>query len=261
MLQSWSSEHISLCRVVYDRDMVTSVHGNEQASMVFVESGHCTKKMGARSVDLPRSSGIFIPSEQLQRDSFPRPTTFLAVEFSAAFLNRLQGFGLGMSNPISLSAQETQHLRTRLGRELMNPDTLSQLVLEGLLMSTIALAHRATQGRKSNPPSWLKKARDLLHDSLAEPLAMEEIAHQVGIHPAHLSREFRRWFHCTPGEYLREQRIQLAKRRLAETDVTLAEIAYASGFSDQAHFSRIFRKCAGCTPSAYRRSMKASSGF
>ena len=258
ILQSWSSDQMSLCRVVYDRDMVTSVHGNEQASMVFVEAGHCTKQMGVLSVDLPVSSGIFIPSEHLQRDSFPRLTTFLAAEFSAAFLDRLRDLGLDMSRPISFPAQETQQLRTRMGRELMNPDSLSKLVLEGLLLSTIALAHRETQQGKTNPPSWLKKARDLLHDSLAEPLAMEDIAHLVGIHPAHLSREFRRWFHCTPGEYMREQRVQLAKRRLAETDVTLAQIAYETGFSDQAHFSRVFRMIAGSTPSTYRRSIKAS---
>ena len=224
--------------------------------MVFVETGHCTKQMGVRSVDLSVRSGIFIPPQQLQRDRFPHLTTFLAAEFSDAFLDRLRGFGLDMSRPITFPAQETQQLRTRMSRELMNPDTLSNLVLEGLLLSTFALAHRETQHRKTNPPSWLEKARDLLHDNLAGPLAMQDIAHLVGIHPAHLSREFRRWFHCTPGEYLREQRVQLAKRRLAETDITMAQLAYESGFSDQAHFSRVFRVSAGCTPSTYRRRMK-----
>ena len=205
--------------------------------------------MGVHSVDLFRSSGISLPSEQLQRDSFSRPTTFLAAEFSATLLRRLLDLGLGMTRPIRFSAQESRALRTNMGRELMNPDILSHLVLKGILMSTIAFAHRGRPERRSNPPSWLTKARDLLHDSMAKPLAIEDVAHLVGLHPAHLSREFRRWFQCTPGEYIRNLRVQLAKRRLAETDAPLAEVAYENGFSDQAHFSKAFRMNAGCTPS------------
>lgn len=224
--------------------------------MVFVEAAHCVKRMGSRVLVLSQSSGIFISPERLQRDAFPCATTFLAAEFRSAFPDRLREFGLTSSDPIGFVAGETQQLRTQMSCELMNPDSLSGVILEGLLMSTIGLAHRNKEDQEGNPPYWLKQAKDLLHDTATEPLTMEEIARSVGVHPAHLSREFRRWFYRTPGEYLREHRVYLAKRQLEETDSSLARIAHEAGFADQAHFSNVFRRHTGLIPLSYRRLFK-----
>ena len=259
MVQSWSSDQIAVRRIVYEQGMLSSLHGNEQASVVFVESGHCIKQMGSRIVELSQGSGMFIPAERLQRDSFPCATTFLAAEFSSAFLGRLRESGLTSSDTIEFVTRQAHPLRTQMSRELTSPDSLSELVLEGLLTSTIGLAHRDNQSRESNPPNWLRKAKDLLYDSATEFLTIEGVAHSVGVHPAHLSREFRRWFHRTPGEYVRERRVHLAKKQLEETDSALSQIAYEAGFADQAHFSKVFRRHSGLTPLAYRRLFKSSA--
>lgn len=54
--------------------------------------------------------------------------------------------------------------------------------------------------------------------------------------------------------FVMSYRVEQARRRLAEVDCTLAEIAHACGFSDQAHFSRAFKQLQGITPKAYRAS-------
>jgi AraC family transcriptional regulator len=259
-LQSWSSDRVTVRRIIYDDGMRLSWHGNEQSSVVFVETGHCTKQLGSRIVELSQNSGLFIPSEGLQRDSFPCATTFLAAEFSAAFLDRLRESGLTPSASISFAAGDTQQLRTQMLCELMNPDSMSAVVLEGLFMSAIGFAHRREQNRASMPPHWLKQAKDLLHDTATETITMEGIACSVEVHPAHLSREFKRWFHRTPGEYVRECRVDLAKKQLRETDSALAQIAFEAGFADHAHFSNVFRRHTGLTPLNYRRQFKSRVG-
>jgi AraC-like DNA-binding protein len=49
-----------------------------------------------------------------------------------------------------------------------------------------------------------------------------------------------------------EARRQLSKRLLEETDYSLFEIAFMTGFSDQSAFTRAFKRWAGQTPRSFR---------
>jgi AraC family transcriptional regulator len=60
------------------------------------------------------------------------------------------------------------------------------------------------------------------------------------------------------GEYVRGVRIDRAAHQLAETDLSLAEIALGAGFSDQSHFSNLFRRHTGLSPSRFRNSMRSA---
>ena len=57
----------------------------------------------------------------------------------------------------------------------------------------------------------------------------------------------------TPQEHIQEKIIALAKERIAETDETVSQIAYALGFQYPQHLCRLFKKRAGCTPNQYRQ--------
>ena len=111
-------------------------------------------------------------------------------------------------------------------------------------------------GQKPKAPLWLTRAKGLLHDRAFESVKLNEIARAVDIHPAQLSREFARFFRITPGEYLRQLRIESAAKQLEETDMALTEIAAANGFADQAHFSRAFQRRMRLSPAQYRRLAK-----
>jgi AraC family transcriptional regulator len=57
----------------------------------------------------------------------------------------------------------------------------------------------------------------------------------------------------SPINYITRQRIERAKRLLAETELPISEIALRTGFSSQSHFTTSFRRLAGVTPSSFRR--------
>jgi AraC family transcriptional regulator len=90
------------------------------------------------------------------------------------------------------------------------------------------------------------EASYLLAPSLAELAAL------AGVHPVHLSREFRRHYHMTVGEYIRKRRIQHASQLLSHSGLSLSEIAATCGFSDQSHFCALFKRHAGMTPAKFR---------
>lgn len=126
--------------------------------------------------------------------------------------------------------------------------------MEGLALEILAEASRdGSRASERMPPPWLLLARDLLHDRFAENPLIDEIATEVGVHPVHLARVFRRQYACTPGEYLRRLRIEFACQRLLSSDSALIDIALSAGFSDQSHFTRTFRQQMRMTPGEFRR--------
>jgi len=95
---------------------------------------------------------------------------------------------------------------------------------------------------------------DRLEADLPQAPTLTELAAEVGVHPAHLSRALQVRGE-TVGEYLRRRRVEQAERALAGPR-PLAEIAADAGFADQAHFTRVFRRHFGMTPAARRRAMQ-----
>ena len=57
----------------------------------------------------------------------------------------------------------------------------------------------------------------------------------------------------TPAEYLKRRRLSVALSRIRSSEWSLADIAYACGFSDQAHYTKTFEKTMGITPLKYRK--------
>ena len=60
----------------------------------------------------------------------------------------------------------------------------------------------------------------------------------------------------TPYQWLMERRIEVAKEKLRDSRLSLADVAAECGFSDHAHFTRLFARIVGVTPSAWRRALK-----
>jgi AraC family transcriptional regulator len=69
----------------------------------------------------------------------------------------------------------------------------------------------------------------------------------------HFARVFRDVTGKTPMEYVLEQKIKCAKRKLAAGRCSIATVAVSCGFSDQSHMTRIFRRDQGETPAQFKR--------
>lgn len=61
----------------------------------------------------------------------------------------------------------------------------------------------------------------------------------------------------TPADYLLEARMQHAANKLLTTELSVAEIAYLSGFRKPSYFNQKFKERFQCTPSQYRKSQSS----
>lgn len=89
-----------------------------------------------------------------------------------------------------------------------------------------------------------------------EEITREGIAEALGVSANYFSRVFRRELGLSPWQYLARLRIMRARTLLADTDMSVTDIATAVGYSSAAYFSRAFRKEVGRSPLDYRKQVR-----
>src|SRR5262249_24587530 len=128
--------------------------------------------------------------------------------------------------------------------------TLCPVIVESVIYELSGtLGDRSTAERRF--PPWLRQCIDYVNAEYPTSITVKDLARDIGVHPVHLAREFRRRLGETLGEYVNKIRLKAACRQILEDNGTLADIAMATGFYDQSHFVRVFRAALGCPPSAF----------
>jgi AraC family transcriptional regulator len=144
-------------------------------------------------------------------------------------------------------------LAFQLRRELEIADDLSPTSVENILIALLTeLSERPALQARGDPPPWLKRVQECVHDEFHRHHTLESLAQAVGVHHVHLAREFRQRFGCTVGHYIRQRRVEFGCHRLTTSRDSLSEIAIDAGFADQSHFTNTFRRLVGMSPGVFR---------
>ncbi len=101
-------------------------------------------------------------------------------------------------------------------------------------------------------PGTVRSAIRLMEENLETPLAISAICQHLKTSHRQLNRLFARYVRKTPVLYYRDIRLDRARGLVTQTNLSMAEIAHASGFSGQVHFSRAYRDRFGLAPSRDR---------
>ncbi|MEO1538228.1 MAG: GlxA family transcriptional regulator [Pseudomonadota bacterium] len=98
----------------------------------------------------------------------------------------------------------------------------------------------------------LKDAVAVMEDHLSDPLSLAQLGLISGMSPRQLSRLFAERFETSPMAFYRHLRLNAGRALLAKTQLSLAEIAEATGFHSAGHFSNSYAAAFGERPSASR---------
>ncbi len=108
---------------------------------------------------------------------------------------------------------------------------------------------------------WLSGLRDpavgrvlaLLHEHLAHPWTLEELANKTGMSRSVLADRFVQRIGCPPMQYLTQWRMQVAARLLSDGAMKVAAVGREVGYASEAAFSRTFKRIAGTSPASWRQ--------
>ena len=251
--------HVPGFRIIenhYPAGLELSRHFHDRAYLSYVLEGPYLESYSAASrITCPPRALRYLPPNMAHGNLFEVGSHCLIVEVETEALKRVQEHTAALEHPGEIQGIASTWLAQRLYHEFRQGDELALISLEGLLLEMLVEGARHGGGSQSVTvlPRWLRVAREYLEANFLRPLSLAEIAAAAGVHRVHLSREFRRYFSATVGEFLRRKRIEHACHMVSTTNVPLSEIAMTCGFSDQSHFSATFRRQVGVTPARFRQ--------
>ena len=110
----------------------------------------------------------------------------------------------------------------------------------------------APQAQGGLSPGAMRRVREFVEVHLGESVDLSMLAGVAGLSVHHFARQFKQSAGVTPHAFLTQKRIERAQEMLVQTNLSLAEIAFAVGFFDQGHLARHFRQRLGTTPREFR---------
>ncbi len=107
--------------------------------------------------------------------------------------------------------------------------------------------------KKSNDEILMEKIMKIVNENLANPeLNVEMLAAGVGMSRVHMHRKLKELANQSARDFIRTIRLKQAASLLTEKNLTISEVAYATGFSNLSHFSNSFRDFYGVSPTEYK---------
>jgi AraC family transcriptional activator of pobA len=187
---------------------------------------------------------------------------FVAEAFAdARFLDQFAFFREGRpSAALELAAPERRLFLARfrqMQREIRTLDDDVSHALRALLYELLVLIQRWYARRhgsvsRTRASGVVERFQRLLERDHARRRRLADYARELGVSPGHLNALCRGALRQSAGQLLRRRLTLEAKRLLAHSELTAAEVGFALGFEDPAYFARFFRREAGVPPTAFR---------
>ena len=105
---------------------------------------------------------------------------------------------------------------------------------------------QAPRGGLSNRSA--RKVQEFLDVNFSSKITVAELAAVSGLSPSHFIQAFTKTFGEPPHKYLLRLRLDFAEKLLVESDLSIAEVAHLSGFSDQSHLTVTMSRYRSRTP-------------
>ncbi|MFP7477252.1 response regulator [Terribacillus saccharophilus] len=165
-----------------------------------------------------------------------------------------QSTGIEMLHDVSkrLPVKDVNRMLQRLGRYTSQTLTASEL-LQGFENWTKDLAGMCNRVDQHSDRTAVERAKAFIHHHVQEAITIEQVAAHVYMNPTYFCAYFKKHTKETVLQYVTKQRLELAKRKLEDTDEKVTMIADSVGYHDHKYFSKLFKKHTGFAPSEYRR--------
>ncbi|WP_312115134.1 helix-turn-helix transcriptional regulator [Brevibacillus reuszeri] len=125
--------------------------------------------------------------------------------------------------------------------------------LMALFLQEVQIGKRQGSSLKADDIKSIHEAKNILLQTLECPPSLIHLARKVGINDHKLKIGFKEVFGTTVFGYVRQQRLEKAKRLLEMEKISVSEASSLVGYSNFSHFASLFRKTYGMNPGLYTK--------
>jgi AraC family transcriptional regulator len=242
-----------LTEAVYTPGLTVGFHEHALPSWTYVVSGvfQETFRQDAHTCE---AGALLSKPEHANHANRYGPSGALCLLIEIADLSSIRGAGHGIFDRVSLHLTgPVVALARSVRRKFAHSVDSAPIEIEALLLELAAAIARAPTPDIRAERVWLRRTRDRLAEEFASPPSLDDLATDAGVHKVYLCQAFRAAYGCSPGEFVRERRVEYGRHLLATSDTSISAIALATGHSDQSHFTRRFQDALGTTPAQFRQ--------
>jgi AraC-like DNA-binding protein len=236
-------------------------HLHEVVAVASVTLGAATFELEGQRYTAPAGTVFVIPPNSVHTGETATPYGYTYQVLYLEPIGVARSLGYEVEAPIawqrSLTVMKHPALGASLSRlhgamvshepDLEQGEALLKVVREILETYTAPLQTGSSWGQ-SNP--GVARAREFILTNWRENSSVVEIAAVAGLSPFHLVRQFQSKLGMPPSAFRRALRVQIAQRMLRQGE-SVASVALACGFYDQAHLTRHFTRMVGVSPHRY----------
>lgn len=234
-------------------------HYHENAYFYYHIRGHLSEVNKKKSYTcIPGTSLFHYWQEAHCNGKFSPDALFYHLEFKKDWFVRHGIKTENLEGDFQLDHPLYQSIFRKIYAESRISDSSTPLSIDGLSLQVFAEMMRSSR-EISSRPGWVQKIKDLMHDCFSENITLAFLSHYTGLHPVYLSREFPKYFQMGFGDYVRKIKLEKATVLLQTSEMSVTEIAFSCGFSDQSHFIRSFSAANRITPLQYRKRFNKKS--
>lgn len=232
----------------------------------FVVSGRARVTIGGESFDLrPGSLFGYLPHTEITIENcgvYPLTKYFVDLHGDAA-RGLFDKSPLGELQVLEFSGvrwvEEIFRQMVKFGARGGAKAERSCVLLAELMLLQLDEQEREREGWGSPAYQSYRKCRDLIEKQFVKMNSVAELADEVSLDQAYISRLFSRFDDESPYKKLIRLKMNQAARLLFRENVLVKNAAEAVGFEDAAHFSRVFKKTYGVSPAHFPMSVGRGS--
>ena len=214
-------------------------------------------QMQTLGIYLYEPDGSLRPAAERIGDAIPQllDAKPLPLDHAAGFLRHSQDPELIYLSPLHLNAHQFGMLALSFtepervyDRSYLHFVSNLELMLDRFRYAPAVIAPERTELRQT-----LDDLRETLREAPEQPWTIEMLCERSGIRKSTLQKYYKQFYGRSIFEDLIGFRIELAKRLLTETELSISEITERCGYSTESYFMKQFKKLTGTTPTLYRK--------
>ena len=231
------------------------LHLHETAEIAIVTEGCVSITVGDKHYKVEKGYGAFVPPFEAHAYSTEKSSKLHVLMFPRDVVSYLAGIldeKAPESHIFAVSDESFSLSEKILPLEYNEVDYIgTQAVLAPLfydIMKNCVFSERQTN------TDTLKGSIEFIREHFRDEITLSDVARAVGQHPVTVSKMLSERMGVGFVSILRYMRCNCALNLLKSSDMTVTDIAYASGFASVRSFNRAFVEVCGTTPSEYRKS-------
>jgi AraC-like DNA-binding protein len=257
-----------------DIDFDYPAHWHNAIELLYVIKNSFVVFVNSQRYDMRENDILFIPSGDIHEFKSEMNTgtrVFINFELSSfsiySFLERIRSH----MRDVRLIVPEDGSLHKEIEAEIqkmMNVNDLSdftnQLYYTARIVDIVLLLCKSTTShinienmvsskKKLNGLEKINRSFEYIEKNYCEDICLKDIANAAGFSEFYFSRLFKEITEKSFHQFLIEFRIKKAEILLTDSNYSISEAAYSSGFSSISTFDRLFKKIKGCSPQEFRK--------